>query len=434
MFAMDTLRYYGMWHRTLRNSPLTGYTIHKTLATTSSNDSLPSTISRVVNILLQNTGQQDSYVLRRAYITTLCETAVAHMYPTEIFAATEPSFQIPEDGVRGWGKGRTDHVVLAAICLNIRPVVDAYLTTHANSQPSSYYFGFALAAAVSQGHLSMTERLLAHGLTYMGYNINHPLKCAARAGHEQLVHLLSSRNIQWRREAIYGAAQGGHLALLTSLLESPEIFEDDLMEIIRELLLCGAEYGHLNVLELGLRIGKVGHISANLKNPDITIVDLQNGAQIDNWALYKSLAEAVRGGFTTIVQMLLDLGLDINKDCTGRKEAPLEVAAEAGRAESVRSLLDRGASIEGDLGLRAVTAAAKRGWLGVVDMLCDEGIVVAGTEANWLASNPILTAMKYDQAHIIDFFLQKDVASIDRSSIDPCSGELKSNMCDIISV
>ena len=99
----------------------------------------------------------------------------------------------------------------------------------------------------------------------------------------------------------------------------------------------------------------------------------------------------------------------------------------------MRFLLDRGASIEGDLGLRAVTAAAKRGWLGVVDMLCDEGIVVTGTEENWLASNPILTAMKYDQAHIIDFFLQKDVAGIDRSSIDPCSGELKSKMCDIIS-
>ena len=326
--------------------------------------------------------------------------------------------------------------------------MDAYLSTHVSSQPSSYYFGYALAAAISQGHLLMTENLLAHGMIYLDPNMTDPLECAARAGHEQLVHLLlSSRSVHWRDGVIYGAAQGSRLALLSSLLKDTEVFGYDLVEVVRRILLCGAEYGHLDVVKLGLRIGKISRISANFRseesssfsrvasinrNPDIITSTLQNGAQLGEWGLRRPLAKAARGEFTTIVQMLLDVGVDINKDCSGREKAPLEVAAGAGRAETVRFLLDRGASTEGKLGLRAVTAAAKRGWLGVVNMLCDEGIVLTGTEQNILEFNPMLTTMKYDQAHIIDFLLQKDVASIDGSSIDPCSGELKSNMGNMI--
>lgn len=431
MFATDTLRYYLWWHRTIDESPLTEYTIHKTLATTSTNDSLPSTINRVVDVLLQSTGQQNSYNLRRTYIATLCKAAVAHMHPTNLFEAMGPTFQVPEN--ESQRNGGTDHIVIAAICLNISPVVDAYLSTHVNSQPSSYYFGFALAAAVLQGHLLMTERLLAHGLINLGYNMTDPLECAARAGHEQLVHLLlSSPNIHWRHGAIYGAAQGGHLALLTSLLEGTEVFGYDLVEVVRRILLYGAEYGHLDVVKLGLRIGTVGPISGNLTVEEFSdfnrVAPFNGSPDITTITFSRPLAKAARGGFTTIVQMLLDVGVDINRDCSGWREAPLEVAAGAGRAETVRFLLDRGASIDGILGMRAVSAAAKRGWLGVVHMLCDEGIVVAGTENNMLESNPMLAAMKYDQAHIIEFLLKKDVTSIDRSSIDPGSGELESNL------
>lgn len=251
---------------------------------------------------------------------------------------------------------------------------------------------------------------------------------------------------------MYGAAQGGHLALLTSLVGDSEESGDDLVEVVRRIILCGAEYGHLDVVKLGLRIAKVGPISANLRieefsdssrvasfhrSLDITTSTSPNGVQLGAWELCRLLAKAARGGFTTIVQtifdvVLLDIGVDFNEDCFVFQEPPLEAAAQAGRAETVRSLLDRGASIEGHRGLRAVTAAVKRGWLGVVDMLCDEGIVIAGTEKSWLESNPMLTSMKYDQAHIIDFLLRKNVASIDRSSIDPCFGGLKNNTEDMI--
>ena len=144
------------------------------------------------------------------------------MAPPDLFAATKPSFSCPV-----WLG--TDHVVIAAVCLNITPVVDAYISTHVNSHPNSYYFGHALAAAVAQGHLLMTERFLSHGLIRIDYSMTHSLECAARAGHEQLVYLLLSLpDLRWGHDAIYGAAQGGHLALLTSLLEVPRYLGTDL--------------------------------------------------------------------------------------------------------------------------------------------------------------------------------------------------------------
>lgn len=190
MFATDTLRHDGYGHRRIRESPLIDYTIHKTLATTSINGSLPSTINQVVDTLLQSTGQQGSYILRCAHLATLCKVAVAHLSPIGLFEALEHTFQFVAITAEGWGG--LDHVVIAAICLNISPFMDAYLSTHVNSRPSSRYFGCALATAVAQGHLLMTERLLAHGLKDMNYGMNDALGCAARAGHEQLVHLLEA--------------------------------------------------------------------------------------------------------------------------------------------------------------------------------------------------------------------------------------------------
>lgn len=463
MFATDTIQCSGRRHKTIDEAFLTEYTIHRTLATNSIDDSLPCTINRVVDVLLQTTGQQESYDLRRTYIATLCKASVAHIPRRGLFEAMEPTFQDPEsvDPENEYFKndfrrnGGTDHVVIAATILNISPVVDAYLSLRVNLHPSSHYFGQALAAAISQGHLLMTEKCLAHGMKYLDNldsNWTDPLECAARAGHEKLVHLLlSSRITNWRDGALYGAAQGGHLALLTSLFKDTKILGDSVVTIVLKIIFYGAEYGHLDVVRLGLRIGESGSISANPRfdefsnfnrvaslngSPDIIAIALQDRAHLRKWGLRKSLAKAASGGFTTIVQMLLDVGLDINKDCSGKYDppAPLEAAAGAGRAETVRFLLNRYASIQGNLGLRAVTAAAKRGWLGVMGMLCDEGIELAGTEQNMLASNPMLTAMKYKQAHIIEFLLQKDVARIDRSSIDPWYGELKSNTANANSV
>lgn len=441
MFATGILREYGYWLRGIPRALLTNYLIYKTLATTSTNDSLPSTINYVVNVLLQSTKQESSYILRRAHIATICKAAVEHMTPNSLFDATEPFlFSVP-DGARK--KGGTDHVVIAAVCLNISPVVDAYLSTHVDSHPSSCYVGYALTAAVAQGHLQMTERLLDHGLTNIDYSMKHPLECAARAGHEQLIYLfLTSSDFDWRHKAVIGAAKGGHVTLLTSLVDNPEVFGDDFVAVVRNIIFYGAKHGHLDVVKLGLRIAKGGPISTNLRigdssdstclascggSPDITTNTLQKRDQLIDEGLCKPLFKAVRGGFTAIVQILLDTGLDINEDYFGWHETLLEAAAQAGRAETLRFLLDRGASIVGNRGLRAVTGAAKRGWLGVVSMLCDEGIVLAGTEENKLELNPMLTAIKYDQAHIIDFLLGKNVASIDRSSIESFTGELKSN-------
>lgn len=49
--------------------------------------------------------------------------------------------------------------------------------------------------------------------------------------------------------------------------------------------------------------------------------------------------------------------------------------------EMVRFLLNRGANLEGNVELRTLTAAAKRGSGSVVEMLCNQGVVIAGTEA-----------------------------------------------------
>lgn len=214
------------------DSLLTEYIIHKTLSNRSSTENLPSTINRVADGLLQNAGQQDSDNLRRTYLSTICKAAVTHMDTIELFAALEPTFEVPNPLNRE--HGGSDHFAIAAICLNIGPVTDVYVSTHPASRPSSFYFGLALPVAVSHGKLLVTEKLLTHST--MAIEDSVLVRYAARAGHDQLVHLLmSSQNIQWSPYAITGASQGGHMALFTALLENKEKLEENLISVADDM-------------------------------------------------------------------------------------------------------------------------------------------------------------------------------------------------------
>lgn len=140
---------------------------------------------------------------------------------------------------------------------------------------------------------------------------------------------------------------------------------------------------------------------------------LENLACEFDRSISKALSKAARGGSTTIVQILLDAGADINKGWT------LAAAAGAGGPKMVRFLLDRGASPYGVKGLYAVNAAAKGGWASVVEILCDGGVTVARIAKEESYLNLMRAAMRRGHDHVVELLLQKGAASIDRSSVFP---------------
>ena len=100
------------------------------------------------------------------------------------------------------------------------------------------------------------------------------------------------------------------LCLPATLLEDTELSGHDLERVICEILFYGAKHGHLEVIKLGLRVGKVNPLSADLRTeefsglnraassnggPDTTPSTLQNGAQIGELGLCLPLAKAARG-------------------------------------------------------------------------------------------------------------------------------------------
>jgi ankyrin repeat protein len=84
------------------------------------------------------------------------------------------------------------------------------------------------------------------------------------------------------------------------------------------------------------------------------------------------IKSAAGAGYADIIQMLLDVGIEMDVECA------VEAAARAGRTETVRILIDAGAGVKEGV---ALTVAAESGYKEIVKLLVDAGADVKDTFA-----------------------------------------------------
>lgn len=226
----------------------------------------------------------------------------------------------------------------------------------------------ALDWAAAQGHQEVVELLLAHDpqlLQLPGYNDRTPLMAAAEGGFAALVSGLLGRGADPGLQgaggirALDGAAQGGHIEVVTlllsqdaSLLNLPGYHE-------RTALMAAAGGGHVELVSLLLKHGA---------DPRAR---MSGGT--------RALDFAAQEGHLEVVEQLLayDSGLlDLpgDDDCTA-----LIMAAGRGHLALVEGLLSRGADprAHGQQGEHALDMAAQGGHGDVVDLLltADPGLL-----------------------------------------------------------
>ena len=162
----------------------------KTMATnTIGEDSLQGIIHDTVSTLLEQTNQSGCDQQRRNYTHILSQAAVQHMEYTggvmnprvrrhsRLSLSLNPStwtpgFRLKSAPRKPWSKetwddkifGASDHVSVAAVCLNLVPIVIKSLAENPESVPSSFCFGRPLTAAAFFGHVELFTDILQGGL------------------------------------------------------------------------------------------------------------------------------------------------------------------------------------------------------------------------------------------------------------------------------
>ena len=250
------------------------------------------------------------------------------------------------------------------------PIVEAALNGHPTIVrqllPSSSQFGIyqAMIGAAKNGH-DVVVRLLIETNKNLGLN----LSCAARVGAydmvSRLIHEGAEVNVNSIQEeqpwdsALSSAINGGHELIIQQLIAEGASCGPDMLSL-------AVRRGHTRVVQYLIQ-----HYSH------------------DSLILSYLLVEAVKNGFKSIAELLLENGADI--EIQSDQGRPLHVAAKSGNLDLLRFLLDRGADIDsegkpkqpsvfihedlqgGTLQDGALQCAACRGNLPMVQYLVEHG-------------------------------------------------------------
>ena len=246
------------------------------------------------------------------------------------------------------------------------PIVEAALNGHdtvvKQLLPLSPPFGTqeAMIAAASNGHENVVRLFIEAKI-----GLELALSCAVRVGAHDMVSRLIQEGAMAHKDTrikkrrvdpesrmdtpLESAIIGGHELIIRQLIAEGASYDPD-------MLLIAAEYGHTHIVRFLIQ-----------QYPHEPVV------------LSESLFAAIRKGFKSIAELLLDNGADIEyEDPTyGR---PLHVTVEYGNLDLVKFLLGRGADINSERGLKntyqrcgALQSAASCGDLPMVRFLVENG-------------------------------------------------------------
>ncbi|KAI9759870.1 MAG: hypothetical protein M1840_003072, partial [Geoglossum simile] len=123
------------------------------------------------------------------------------------------------------------------------------------------------------------------------------------------------------------------------------------------------------------------------------------------------LNEAARAGYESVVRSLLDRGAAVDGVGSRRGPTPLIEAVKVGHKSVVRLLLDRGATVDGsgsEYALPPLAEAAKAGHESVVRLLLDRGATVNGSRSgSGYALSPLTEAAKAGHESVVQLLLDR---------------------------
>ena len=399
-------------------------------ASRSGDNSLSVAINATAGQLLHGHGVEDQTEDRRLrYISALCDAVAYSMSPRQIFELLKTESQAAGDQFDPY-----PHTFVGAAAVGDIGWVKLLLLVDALGEPmKSTFFGDARQNATRIGREDILKMLIEEGSNASSEDIAEAFTAACASGHASVVHFLLDSYLDANavdpEPAIKAAAYHGHTTLVQTLLQRFHL--PNTHKTITQAAFAASSHGYHLVIETLLKnhsldINVTNHEGQNLlhlaaRGGHVRTVRflLENGTHYYEGRWGDPLYLAAINGHQTVVKLLLDHGKDIN-NTQGSNHGLLAHAARNGEAAMIRYLVEeRGFDLHdgSSRGEIALEMAAERGQVETVRMLVGLGVNVNGCVSRGRDA-PVLRALMYGQARVVDALLQLGAKKVDPSETE----------------
>ncbi|KAL8724372.1 MAG: hypothetical protein Q9166_007983 [cf. Caloplaca sp. 2 TL-2023] len=247
-----------------------------------------------------------------------------------------------------------------------------------------------LYLASSTGHLTVVRILLDRGadLNASGGRLSTPLQAACFQGYVDVVRLLIEKGANMKsrglfQNALQASVMGNHEQIAMLLLHNG--FEINGQSEYDQALQEASQTGFVKVVDHlqktygtsfdNIHSAECKGIQAAISKGQIGVLErfMQGFSDPQTELPPCSVAAAASGGHDGMVTLLLDQGLDIERE--GQYGSPLRSASLLGQEATVQLLLNRGANVSASSSIgNALEAAATNGHVYIVNSLLQEGV------------------------------------------------------------
>jgi len=265
---------------------------------------------------------------------------------------------------------------------------------------SGNYYGTALQAASRVGTIKIVECLLNSGADVNILQGVHgtALRAATLRGHEDLVDSLITRgadvNLRYKdkgESVLHLALASRNHAIFKTLLDAGADIDTE-MPNQQHILVAACKHGDTTLIELLLASGVDVNVSGTKSSH---YYSMPYG---EDTPLNAACAE----GHLSVVRLLLDHGADIEKT-TESSATPSMAAIRGNNLLVVRSLLDAEANVNHAVYVTPLSEAAKDYKLEIFEALLSEGAIIGGPS---IKGNVLAEACKSRQYMVIELLLE----------------------------